>query len=462
MSEVVTRPEAELTVAADEHSQGLLWLHPTERFVPFGSGKLTLGRDAAASNQLVGERISRVHASIVRDGPLHVLRDEGSRNGTRLNGRPIREVALDEGDVVRMGEWVGTVTTVPRELVRSERFFEELLPGIVLGPKSLELGKRLAKLATTELPVLVQGPTGSGKEVYARALHDLSRRPGRFLAQNCAAIPEALAEAQLFGHARGAFTGALSASPGLFAAADRGTLFLDEIADLPSSQQAKLLRVVEEGSITAVGEVVARAVDVRLVAASHVSLWTRVEQGSFRADLLARLAGATIFIPPIRERREEVLRLFVRFFHEYGGDPSLLESSFVESLLVHDWPLNVREIRLTSQSIAAEHEAGPIGAVHLETALGQHRPRSAAADAARSTSAGASAEGGAQSVLGRRRSAWLGRNGDELRMLRDALEANRGNVSRAAAAVGMSRQRAQRLLTASEEAELGPHGKSRR
>lgn len=445
--ETETTPEEEKEPRAGELVRGLLWVWPEERFLPLGEGKVTLGRDPTTSFRLEGARISRFHASIVRDGPVPVLRDEGSRNGTRHNGRAVREVPLDDGDVIRVGEWIAVVAKIPSELLRTRELFLETDSGVVLGPSTRSLWRRIAQVAKSTLPVLLQAPTGSGKEVFARAFHELSARPGRFVAQNCAALPDALAESQLFGHTRGAFSGAHAASQGLFVAADRGTLLLDEIADLPLSQQAKLLRVVEERAVTPLGETASRPVDVRLVAATQVPLRERVEQGRFRADLFARLAGAVVAIPPLRARREEAPRLFRKYYAEHGGDPSAFDAPLVEVLLLHDWPLNVREVKLAAHALVAEYGAARPSAESLAAFLRQ----SPAVPPERPAEAVESGPDEAPSVLGKRRSAWLRRNEEHLDALVVALREHDGNVSRAARAVGISRQRALRLLEVQRE-----------
>jgi transcriptional regulator with GAF, ATPase, and Fis domain len=444
-----TAPEVEVSPSTRDVVHGVLWLWPEERLLPLGEGRVTLGRDETATAQLHGPLVSRLHASITGGPSGYLLRDEGSRNGTRLNGVLVQEAPLGDGDVLRVGDWVGVMTRMAGKLARSRQFFVETPTGIVLGPSTQRLWQRVIEVAGSSLPVLVQAPTGAGKEVFARALHDMSGRPGRFVAQNCAALPDSLAESQLFGHTRGAFTGAQSAAPGLFLAADRGTLLLDEIADLPLSQQAKLLRVVEEHEVTALGETTARRVDVRIIAACQFPLPERVARGLFRADLYARLAGSTIVIPPLSGRREEGPRLFIKFFREFGGDERLLDAQLIETVVLHEWPLNVREIRLTAQELVTEPSIGE--AAGLSRFL--RRRFTVLAREAReldATRARPSVHPAATDV-GKRRSAWLLRNGEHLAALKAAIRAHGGVLARAARAVGISRQRALRLLEAERE-----------
>jgi transcriptional regulator with PAS, ATPase and Fis domain len=296
-------------------------------------------------------------------------------------------------------------------------------------------------------------PTGCGKEVLAREVHRASGRTGPFVAQNCAALPESLIEAQLFGYVKGAFTGATAASPGLFVEADGGTLLLDEITDLPLPQQAKLLRVLEERAVVPLGATRPRPVDVRFLAASQVALRERVDQGAFRGDLLARLAGATLAIPSLSERREEAPRLFASFFAEAGGDPSRIQTTLVEKLCLFDWPFNVRQLRLLADSMVALYPSEPLGTVELDETLRKNVGLGGVLTRERKREAPAvlvSAEQKLENaeLLGRRRAAWLARNGDEARRLEAALRRHSGNVSSAAREAGISRQRAQRLLAA--------------
>jgi transcriptional regulator with GAF, ATPase, and Fis domain len=209
--------------------------------------------------------------------------------------------------------------------------------------------------------VLVLGETGVGKELVARELHRASGREGAFVPVNCAAIPEQLAESELFGHVAGAFTGAGARSDGLFVSADGGTLFLDEVGELPPVLQPKLLRALATGEVRAVGAAAARRVQVRVVAAT----WRDVvaDTDGFRRDLLARLAGWTIPVPPLRDRRDDLLPLAAGVLAAQPGAPAL-SASAAEALLLHDWPRNVRE--LEQVVAAAAVRAGPAGVIGLE------------------------------------------------------------------------------------------------
>jgi DNA-binding NtrC family response regulator len=196
--------------------------------------------------------------------------------------------------------------------------------------------------------VIITGESGVGKEVVARAIHDLSSRAGRpYVTFNCAATPRELFEGQLFGHRKGAFTGATSDQPGTIRAADGGTLFLDEIGELPLDMQPKLLRFLENGEVSPLGERRPVTVDVRVVAATHRDLEALVRQGRFREDLYFRLQVIPLRVPPLRERREDIPALARHFLRELGpkGRAPVLAPDALAVLTAHDWPGNVRELR---------------------------------------------------------------------------------------------------------------------
>jgi DNA-binding NtrC family response regulator len=228
--------------------------------------------------------------------------------------------------------------------------------------RMLEVSRRIRLVAKRKTTVLIQGPTGTGKEVVAHALHRLSPRAERpFVALNCAAIPEALLEAELFGHARGAFTGAVQRRTGRIEAANGGTLFLDEIGEMPLALQSKLLRFLESGELQRVGENEAVRVDVRIVAATHQPLARRAQEGSFRADLFYRLAVFRIHTPALSEHPEDMPALAEHFLQQSAGDeaPKQLSEDAVARLATHPWPGNVRELQhvVERASILAEDRA---------------------------------------------------------------------------------------------------------
>jgi DNA-binding NtrC family response regulator len=223
----------------------------------------------------------------------------------------------------------------------------------------LEVSRRIRLVAKRKTTVLIQGPTGTGKEVVAHALHRLSPRADRpFVALNCAAIPEALLEAELFGHARGAFTGAVQRRTGRIEAANGGTLFLDEIGEMPLALQSKLLRFLESGELQRVGENEPVRVDVRIVAATHQPLARRAQDGSFRSDLFYRLAVFRIHTPALAEHAEDMPALVEHFLKKTAGAeaPKRLSDEASARLAAHSWPGNVRELQhvLERASILAE------------------------------------------------------------------------------------------------------------
>ena len=388
--------------------------------------ELILGRDAGCAVQLDGHDVSRRHAALRKVDPEAgaTITDLGSRNGVRVNGRPIATAPLAAQDVVRLGGWVGVVTSAPGEV-------EEIAPGLWGGAAMRAALAPLGGVAASDLPIVLEGETGTGKEVVAGALHRWSGRGGPLVAVNCAALPEALAEGELFGYRRGAFTGADRASPGFFRAAQGGTLLLDEISDLPLALQAKLLRVLEQREVQPLGEARPVPIDVRVVVAGQQSLMESVRAGRFRADLLARLDGLTVQLPPLRQRREDVLPLFSRLLDGIGrGRVPAVESDLAERLCVHDWPFNVRELVLLVRRILALHGTETsLRAHHLPDRIGQETTGSAPAGAV------AQAPAGAASLEPIQLPALLG-----------ALRASGGNVARAAAILGISRQRAYRLM----------------
>jgi formate hydrogenlyase transcriptional activator len=217
-------------------------------------------------------------------------------------------------------------------------------------PKFRAVLDEINMVAPVNCTVLVRGETGTGKEVIAQAIHEASpRRSNRFIALNCAAIPSALLESELFGHERGAFTGAIAQTMGRFQAADRGTLFLDEIGDLPLELQPKLLRVLQEQQFERLGGNRTFQVDVRLIAATNQDLWQMVQEKKFRADLYYRLNVFPITLPPLRERGDDVRLLvehFVRKFAErHGKAVTQIPEEAIEALECHDWPGNIRELQ---------------------------------------------------------------------------------------------------------------------
>jgi two-component system nitrogen regulation response regulator NtrX len=247
-------------------------------------------------------------------------------------------------------------------------------PEIVGGsPALLRLKERIARAAATDGRVLIVGESGTGKELVADTLHRASaRRDGPFVKINCAAIPAPLVEDELFGHARGAFTDAKAAKPGLFEEAHGGTLFLDEIGDMDPALQARLLRVLEDGRVRRVGETRDRQVDVRVIAATHRDLERATEEGSFRQDLYFRLAALPLEVPPLRERREDIPLLFTRFLDRFAREhrlrQRLVDDGIFPPLLAYAWPGNVRELKNLCERLVV-FGADPLTAADLPAAF---------------------------------------------------------------------------------------------
>lgn len=219
----------------------------------------------------------------------------------------------------------------------------------------MEVRRAIVRACLGETSVVITGETGTGKEVIARAVHAASGRRGRFVAINCAAIPETLAESELFGHVRGAFTGASESRTGLIRAADGGTAFLDEIGEASPGMQAKLLRVIEEKTVTPVGAERGVTVDVRFVAATNRELRGEMEAGRFRADLYYRLAGLEIESPPLRERGEDIAELAEHFL---AGSGRVWTAGGLAALAKYEWPGNVRELKNAVERLAATAAEG--------------------------------------------------------------------------------------------------------
>ncbi|HEV2916041.1 MAG TPA: sigma-54 dependent transcriptional regulator [Pyrinomonadaceae bacterium] len=306
----------------------------------------------------------------------------------------------------------------------------------------------IEKVAETDATILVRGESGTGKELVARAIHERStaRRRGAFVAVNCAALPSELIESELFGHEKGAFTGAASRRQGKFEQADGGTLFLDEIGDMSAGVQAKLLRALEERRIERLGGNESIPVDVRIVSATHRPLEQEIAAGNFRADLFYRLRVVTVEIPPLRERREDIPLLaetFARMASErYGLPARTLAPSALRRLLEYDWPGNVRELRNVIERAAVLAEGEELTARDLPEELkdNQGQPRSESARPAMDEPE----EGGL--LVPFTTDFREDRREFERRYITRCLEETGGNVTRAAAMLGMHRQSLQHKL----------------
>jgi DNA-binding NtrC family response regulator len=411
----------------------LVWVWPFYRVDGLQGARISIGRDESPGIQLQGSGVSRRHAELYRQGPLYVLRDAASTNGTWLDGRRVEHAPVGVGQVVRMGDCVG-VFALRGE---SSKEFGEHAPAVFGGPEIAELLEPVKRAAGTTVPVLLIGDTGTGKERLARAVHHFSGRTGPFIAVNCAALPEQLAEAELFGYRRGAFTGAERASLGYFRGAHQGTLFLDEMPELSPALQAKLLRVVEDNQVTGLGETTPSSVDVRLVSASQKAVSQLVTQGKLREDLAARLSGLQVELPALATRRADVAPLFLQFLKERtGGRPPAVEARVVEALCLHSWPRNVRELELMTRTLLAVHG-------HERTLRRQHLPAEIVGLLPQPNDT-------------RPSSPPRGRREHDLARLKAELASNGGSVKAAAEVLGISRQRVYRLLDGAEAEASSP------
>jgi transcriptional regulator with GAF, ATPase, and Fis domain len=309
-------------------------------------GSARVGTSRTSQLTLADPTVSRLHCEITVHPDGIALRDRGSTNGTFVDGVRVRDADLTAGAMVRVG------SSTFRVEVGDEPAFVELSSrtsfGDVVGG-SAEMRRVYAimeKVAPTDTTVLVSGETGTGKDLVARALHECSRRAaGPFMAIDCGAIPENLFESELFGHVRGAFSGASFDRKGVFEEADGGTLFFDEIGELPLTMQPKLLRALESRQVRRVGSNMAKPVDVRVVAATNRSLARSVNDGSFREDLYYRLAVIEIELPPLRARRHDIPSLAEHFLERFTGAATTAPPELLSTLLTRAWPGNVRELR---------------------------------------------------------------------------------------------------------------------
>ncbi len=320
--------------------------------VPLAMGRsYVLGRAPECDVALDDPSVSRKHALLTVSARITV-EDLGSTNGTAIQGG---KLAPGERGVLALGTVfeVGSATLVlqrPQSLARSHRTPTDMPGTVVRDPAMKRLYEMLDVVAPTGLSVLILGETGVGKEVFAEALHRRSSRVGApFLKLNCAALPESILEAELFGYEKGAFTGATQTKVGLFEAADGGTLFLDEVGEMAPSTQTKVLRALESGEVMRLGSSTTRKVDVRFLSAANRDLRTLVAEGRFRADLFFRLNGITMTLPPLRKRPEDVLPLAEVFLEraarKLGKPAPRLGEEARRALEAHPWPGNVRELR---------------------------------------------------------------------------------------------------------------------
>jgi DNA-binding NtrC family response regulator len=349
------------------------------RLVP---GTSRIGTAPGCRLVLVDPTVSRLHCEI-RLGPGGArIVDLGSTNGTFVDAVRVYDAELRPGATIRLGSSSLCVETGAQRQVLPVSTRDGL--GDLIGA-SLEMRtiySIIERVAATDSTVLVQGETGTGKELVARAIHEASARAqGPFVAVDCGAIAENLMESELFGHARGAFTGAVTERRGLFEEAHGGSLFLDEVGELPLALQPKLLRALEAREVRRVGANTGRRIDVRVVAATHRSLAESVNQGAFREDLYYRLAVVEIVVPSLRSRREDIPRLARHFWKSFSGPSAPFPEQLVPDLLARSWPGNVRELRnFVERTVALgwatgrATDAGPAAPAGLDPLVPLHLP----------------------------------------------------------------------------------------
>ena len=350
-------------------------------FPLYGPG-IVLGRrdpDVAEGDPKTTHRIacddrwmSRAHAAIVVDDDGWTLEDQGSANGTRVGGQKTSAKVLRDGDVIETGStfWVfrhAAVEEPPASTVQSGPFAS-------VSPACLTVVEKADRLARSNVPIMIVGETGTGKEVLARHIHAQSGREGPFIAINTAAVQPSLVASELFGVERGAHSMADRARSGQIRSAEGGTLLLDEIGDMPIDVQVTLLRVLQENEVLPVGGDSAVPIDVRFLCATHQPIADLVAAGRFRADLQARLQGTTLRLPTLRERREDIGLLIGTFLRRLGAPTFTLTPAAFRALMLYDWPRNVRELEKALQAAIALCPDDRLELTHFPEAIQNDRP----------------------------------------------------------------------------------------
>ena len=317
-----------------------------------GSCDVFVGTSPACALQLVDRLVSRRHVGFEVSGGQLRLRDAGSTNGTFVNGTRTVEALLSGNETIRVG---GTLLAVERAFARSVEVSGETSFGAFVGASLAvrRLYPLCAKVAASNVPLVIEGETGTGKEALAEAIHQLGNRKHKpFVVFDCTAVPPSLLEGALFGHERGAYTGADTARAGIFEEAHGGTLLIDEIGDLDLGLQSRLLRAIQKQEIRRIGGNKWIQVDVRVIAATRRDLDAEVAAGRFRDDLFFRLAVARLLLPPLRERTEDIEMLARHFWALHTDDPAFPEE-VLGRLRSYAWPGNVRELSNTMARLAA-------------------------------------------------------------------------------------------------------------
>lgn len=334
--------------------------HCDEILIRRGPERRAVAESARAGSRLVvelaGRAVSAAHARIERQPQGWALSDMASTNGCYVNGVRVQQALLAPDDLIEIGRTYLMIRSCEQAVDEEpshcdSRDREGELPALLTLLPDLERRLReLRRVARSRVSVTVNGESGTGKELLARALHQLSDRPGEFVAVNCGALTESLAQAQLFGHVRGAFSGAVTDAPGFIRSAHGGTLLLDEVQELSRQAQAALLRVAQEREVVPVGAARPHTVDVRFIATSPKPLQDAMDSGNFRPDLFARLSGFSFFVVPLRERRADMGVLIAAILRKACASESdglRFTPDFTLRLLSHPWGLNIRELEQT-------------------------------------------------------------------------------------------------------------------
>ena len=402
--------------------------------------EIVIGRAPECDVVVAHAALSRRHARL-RLGPPLTVEDLGSKNGTHVAGERLpasHATPLAIGEGFHIGKFSFVVVRAPRAHARSTQHHADAL--LVADPTAPLPGSLVSDIALTGMNALILGETGVGKEVLAETLHRLSRRTGAFVRVNCAAIAPALIESELFGHEKGAFTGAAQSRVGLLEAAERGTVFLDEVGELPLVAQAKLLRAIESHEITRVGGVRPIALDVRFVAATNRDLASEVSAGQFRSDLYFRLNGVTLMIPPLRERRDQIGPLALGFLaaalaQRGSARASQLAPDVLAHLRAYDWPGNVRELKSVIERAVVLARGGEI---RIEQLVLGRRGSPARGDAAAAAPTAAAAAAAAPATAADSAGLSAAEAGERARIVAALAECS-GNQTRAAKKLGVSR-----------------------
>jgi two-component system, NtrC family, nitrogen regulation response regulator GlnG len=346
------------------------------RWISQGDGDLIIS-DVLLPDESAFDLLPRIKKSRP-DLPIIIMSAQNTfMTAIRASERGAYEYLPKPFDLKELIAIVGRALSEPKEKARQPAKVEdfESIPLVGRSPAMQEIYRVLARLMQTDLTVMISGESGTGKELVARALHDYGkRRTGPFVAINMAAIPRDLIESELFGHEKGAFTGANTRSSGRFEQAEGGTLFLDEIGDMPMEAQTRLLRVLQQGEYTTVGGRTPIKADVRIIAATNKDLRQLIQQGLFREDLFFRLNVVPLRLPPLRERTEDIPDLIRHFFtlvEREGLPPKQIDQASLDRLKRHRWPGNVRELENLARRLAALYPQETITAAVVDAELAQ-------------------------------------------------------------------------------------------